>query len=321
MGQFKPMPKEATTEPSVELKLKKGGRAKHMAEGGESRAEHKAEMAKMGKIERELKAHEAKRASKGHAGLKKGGNVHHKAGGGALPMAIEKRSAMSARPVPAVAPARRVMVPRVATPRGMVGLMAEGGEVDQSHRIGREGKPHSKTKTVTGNIELSGYKSGGTIKKVVEHGMVQNRAGGGSIKPFENTKMVGVTGHKGGSKTGDIERSPFKKGGHAHKKHHYAAGGHVTSDYRGADTTKVVEASGHRGGNVTGGVEGSGYKHGGHVSHQHSSMKHHSDHGHKSMQMCMGGETHGHKAFKAHAHGGKVHGGKVAHKAKGGKCW
>ena len=25
MGQFKPMPKMATTEPSVELKLKKGG--------------------------------------------------------------------------------------------------------------------------------------------------------------------------------------------------------------------------------------------------------------------------------------------------------
>ena len=35
MGQFKPMPKMETTEPSVELKLKKGGRAgKKMAMGG-----------------------------------------------------------------------------------------------------------------------------------------------------------------------------------------------------------------------------------------------------------------------------------------------
>ena len=33
MGQFKPVPKMKTTEPSVELKLKKGGRAK-MMDGG-----------------------------------------------------------------------------------------------------------------------------------------------------------------------------------------------------------------------------------------------------------------------------------------------
>ena len=34
MGQYKPMPKMFTTEPSVELKLKKGGRAKKMMDGG-----------------------------------------------------------------------------------------------------------------------------------------------------------------------------------------------------------------------------------------------------------------------------------------------
>lgn len=122
MGQFKPMVKMETTEPSVELKLKKGGAVKKanggalmsaipstrptgdigvprggmpmaarpgkpsmaarraamagrpmMAEGGETKAEHKAEMKKMGKVERELKAHEAKPASKAHKGLKTGG--------------------------------------------------------------------------------------------------------------------------------------------------------------------------------------------------------------------------------------------------------
>lgn len=42
-------------------------------EGGETKAEHKAEMKKMSKVEHELKAHESKPASKAHKGLKVGG--------------------------------------------------------------------------------------------------------------------------------------------------------------------------------------------------------------------------------------------------------
>ena len=153
MGQFKPMVKMETTEPSVELKLKKGGhvnmkkggkaeaghkkmamgggamdmmsgtpaligrpavnapvrapmkpsmssRRKAMmpkkpaapmamppmkkggkAEGGESKATHKAEMSKMKGLEKELKSHESKPASKGHKGLKTGGVALGNAGG------------------------------------------------------------------------------------------------------------------------------------------------------------------------------------------------------------------------------------------------
>ena len=153
MGQFKPMVKMMTTEPSVELKLKKGGSVKSTtkmktgdtgtghkkmadggsamgalmgapalvgrpavnapvrtpgkpsmsarrkamaakpsalttpmkkggkAEGGESKAEHKSEMAKFGKIEKELKSHEGKPASKAHKGLKTGGVALGNAGG------------------------------------------------------------------------------------------------------------------------------------------------------------------------------------------------------------------------------------------------
>lgn len=134
MGQFKPMVKMMTTEPSVELKLKKGGSVKKMTKmkhggesdhkemanggsamgaimgtpalvgrpavnapvrtpgkpsmaarrkamaarpamkkGGESEKEHKAEMSKMKGLEKELKSHESKPASKGHKGLKSGG--------------------------------------------------------------------------------------------------------------------------------------------------------------------------------------------------------------------------------------------------------
>ena len=155
MGQFKPMVKMMTTEPSVELKLKKGGhvsmkkggksesghkkmadgggamgalagtpaligrpavnasvrapgkpsmaaRRKAMApkmpignpsmpsttpmkkggkaEGGESSAMHKAEMSKMKGLEKELKSHESKPASKGHKGLKTGGVANGQGG-------------------------------------------------------------------------------------------------------------------------------------------------------------------------------------------------------------------------------------------------
>jgi len=141
MGQFKPMVKMETTEPSVELKLAKGGavkmkkggsttKAKKMAmgggamdmmsgtpalvgrpavnapvrspmkpsmasrrkammakkpmapsmpamptmkKGGESKKTHMAEMSKMKGLEKELKSHESKPASKGHKGLKTGG--------------------------------------------------------------------------------------------------------------------------------------------------------------------------------------------------------------------------------------------------------
>lgn len=124
MGQFKPMVKMMTTEPSIELKLKKGGSVKKadggmmgapmatpmasamparggmmpvarpkrpsmaarraammgmkgmggaMKEGGESKATHKAEMTKMKGLEKELKSHESKPASKGHKGLATGG--------------------------------------------------------------------------------------------------------------------------------------------------------------------------------------------------------------------------------------------------------
>ena len=110
MGQYKAMPKMKTTEPSVELKLKKGGKVKMQMGGAlpaspaapavmparrrmarpavapmarammrknggemETPSMHKAEMKKMGKVEKELKQHESKPASKAHKGLKNGG--------------------------------------------------------------------------------------------------------------------------------------------------------------------------------------------------------------------------------------------------------
>lgn len=115
MGQFKPMPKMATTEPSVELKLKKGGTVKKaiggsmsagaipavIAKGGRKPVprQARASMAGMpalakptaaptgglplkkgGDASKALKEHAAKPASKAHKGLKTGGVVNGQGG-------------------------------------------------------------------------------------------------------------------------------------------------------------------------------------------------------------------------------------------------
>ena len=77
MGQYKPMPKMKTTEPSVELKLKKGGRVK-MAEGGKSDMSQDKAM-----IKKAMKQHDAQE-HKGGKGttlkLRHGGMSAPKAG-------------------------------------------------------------------------------------------------------------------------------------------------------------------------------------------------------------------------------------------------
>ena len=88
MGQLKTEPKMKTTEPSVEKKMKSGGKAMGGSmgrpmirkEGGESKAEHAKEMHKLDKLEGEMKSHESKAASKAHKGLKTGGVANAQGG-------------------------------------------------------------------------------------------------------------------------------------------------------------------------------------------------------------------------------------------------
>lgn len=221
MGQFKPMVKMMTTEPTVELKLKKGGHVKNpkmkaedngtgykkmadggtmgmlsstpalvgrpavnapvrapgkpsmaarrkamrpsplaarapmaapmkkggmscMAEGGESPTMHKAEMTKMKGLEKELKSHESKPASKGHKGLATGGVVMgqggYKTGGVA---------------------------------KGNAGGYAKGGGIEGNV----SGTPAGVTGTKTGSVKLGnagGFQKGGAAKKFADGGAVQD---------------------------------------------------------------------------------------------------------------------------------------------------
>ena len=209
MGQFKPMVKMMTTEPTVELKLKKGGSVKKadggmmampsamsatparggmmpvarpkrptmaarraammgmkgmggMKEGGESKGMHKAEMTKMKGLEKELKSHESKPASKGHKGLATGG------------------IAKSTKP----------------------GGYATGGVVNGQ----------------------GGYKKGGAIAK---DGIINTEGQGGK---YRDTKMVTAHPDNNSAPTGEVKLGNgggYKKGG-ATKKH-YATGGAVNN--------------------------------------------------------------------------------------------
>jgi len=204
MGQFKPMVKMMTTEPTVELKLKKGGSVKKadggmmgapmvssmparggmmpvarpkrpsmaarraamagatMKDGGESKATHKAEMSKMKGLEKELKSHESKPASKGHKGLATGGVLK------------------STKP----------------------GNYATGGVVNGQ----------------------GGFKKGGAIAK---SGIINTEGQGGE---YRNTKMDTANPDNNSAPTGDVKLGNgggYKKGG-ATKKH-YATGGAVNN--------------------------------------------------------------------------------------------
>ena len=239
MGQFKPMVKMETTEPSVELKLKKGGcvtSAKKMmnggvmgalsqapapgarggmapaarpampsiasrrramagrpmaarpmmAEGGESKAVHKAEMSKMKGLEKELKSHESKPASKGHKGLKTGGVMKSPKPGNYATGGVVNGQ----------------------------GGYKKGGAIAKSGIIKSEkGETMMHTAKVdtnsapTGGVKLGnagGYKKGGSAKKAFATGGAVNNSGHAVAMPKKPaSKAV----------SNDRQSGTFKKGG------------------------------------------------------------------------------------------------------------
>jgi len=314
-------PKEDTTEPTAdEAKMKRGGKVMHKAMGGSA---HKAEMKEMHKIEKELKHHESEKASKAHHGLKHGGKVMRKAVGGAIEAAEKEMPHGKPKAL------AKLSMP---TQKGK-----EMNDADSSHRLGREGMPHSSSKGMTGGVEGPGYKRGGKVHhkadggvikgvrgsepkptKVVIDRMVQNKAKGGSIAPFENNPHEAKQAKGFNTKTSGVEGSGYKHGG---KVLHKKDGGSITK-YE-SDMTGFTA---HKGGKKTGEIKEApaGYKHGGrvhhkaeggHMEHHKHSAKHHDDHGHKHMHAAGHHESHGHMHSKMHEHGGavakKAHGGGV----------
>jgi len=247
MGQFKPMVKMETTEPSVELKLKKGGKVAKKADGGMMGSPMSA--------------------------------------AGAMPPAMPARGGMpmAGSPMkPSLAMRRRAMrgMPAGAGPAGPVGGaasmqpampmsappmkkggMAKGGESKSTHMAemskmkglakelnSHENKPASKGHKglATGGVVngQGGYKKGGKVKMakggVAGDGIINTEGQGGAYrdtmmhtsKPDHSPAKTGGVkmGNGGGYATGGVTKSNaggYKKGGSTKKA--YAAGGTVNS--------------------------------------------------------------------------------------------
>lgn len=277
MGQFKPMVKMMTTEPSVELKLKKGGSVKKadggmmampsdmpmparggmmpvarpkrptmaarraamlgmkgmqggMKEGGESKATHKAEMSKMKGLEKELKSHEGKPASKGHKGLATGGVLKStKPGNYATGGVVNGQGGYKKG--------------------GIINTENQGGEYRNTKMD--TAKPDNNS-APTGDVKLGnagGYKKGGATKKHFATGGAVNNSGHAVAMPAKkpsapvsNDRQSG-TFKKGGSVTPaqKKEQSAFKaenatamKQAKAQSNLKYQDGGKVTDLSKGA---------------------------------------------------------------------------------------
>jgi hypothetical protein len=251
MGQFKPMVKMMTTEPSVELKLKKGGAVKKpvakadggamraaapagrmssmsvaaanagkapakpsmasrraamrqlapsgpmMKEGGESKAEHKAEMKTMAETSKKLKEHAAMPASKAHKGLKTGGVVMGQGGfkeGGSVADSVRGAEAYKNTKMHTAEYTGKTSGKTGEVKLGNAGGYKHGGKAVAKKAMGGScyakgggvynnvstSKPGA-TNTTTGEVKLGnagGYKKGGAPKKFAEGGSVKVARGG-----------------------------------------------------------------------------------------------------------------------------------------------
>ena len=230
MGQFKPMVKMMTTEPSVELKLAKGGHV-NMKKGGKAESGHK------------------KMAGGGMSAM---GAL---AGTPALIGRPAVNAPVSAPGKPSMAMRRKAMMARPTTPSGPAvpaPAMKEGGKSDmaqdkamikkafkqhdmQEHKGGKgtELKLKKGGKYATGGVTngQGGYAKGGIINTEGQGGKYRDTLMHTAKADHSPAKTGGVKdGNGGGYKTGGVAKSNaggFKKGG-ATKKH-FATGGTVDS--------------------------------------------------------------------------------------------
>jgi len=240
MGQFKPMVKMETTEPTVELKLKKGGAVK-MKKGGSTT---KAKKMAMGGGAMDMMA--------GTPALLGRPAVNAPVRTPMKPSMAMRRKAMMAKP--ATTPSG----PSMGMPAMKKGGKAEGGKSDmaqdkamikkafkqhdmQEHKGGKGTSLKLKKggKMATGGVVngQGGYKDGGLAK----NGIINTENQGGAYrdtmmhtaKPDNSPAKTGgvKNGNGGGYKTGGVTKSNaggYKMGGKTSKKA-YATGGTVNT--------------------------------------------------------------------------------------------
>lgn len=246
MGQFKPMVKMFTDEPSVILKLKKGGKVHHKgmkhdehghksmheASGGMMHGAHHAFEAEHGKAPKKPSMSDRRKAMNPNQ-YKKGGEVKHKLVGGAMPMGAPQ--GMPAVPQAMARPAIAAMDPRArmaraAMVRKALTGMKKGGHMGMEKHIEKLEKElhHHESMPMDKAHKMHHKASGGAIDRDETKTTIE-----GNAKKFEKTMVVDGSKHDKHHGTGEIhEGKPagFKHGGKMHKMHHKATGGSIPSD-------------------------------------------------------------------------------------------
>jgi hypothetical protein len=262
MGQFKPMVKMMTTEPSVILKLKKGGKVEHKADGGfmpmqsgmastmparggmapaaspmrpSMAARRRAMnpnllMKKGGKadcetVEKELKEHEGKSASKAHKGYKNGGLAKsgiimsktgktkmvtgdkHDSAKGTTGVIEGKPAGYKTGGVINGKPAGYKMGGKVP---GLTGKTVEGNEGKFTNNNVNDGDKFDPAHGTTGvrNGNAGGYKKGGSTKKAY--------ATGGTVDTGKSVAMPKKPVSR--PVANSLQSGTFKKGGKVDRK-------------------------------------------------------------------------------------------------------
>ena len=296
-----------TDEPSVSLKLKKGGKVHvkhhkeehghkgmHHAAGGMMHGAHHAFDAEHGKSPKKPSMHERMKAM--NPNFKKGGKVAHKVMGGGMPMGAQ--APMGGAPMaPMGAPALAQMAPNARAQRAMMVRkaltgMKKGGSADHKHIEKLEKELHHHEKLDMKHAHPMKKASGGAIDKAETRTTIEKGA-----KKFEKTKVNDGEHHDKHHGTGDIKEGKpagYRHGGHAKK--HKATGGAIP-----ADTHESKNMGKTKFGGTIEDNEGSYLE-----TEMHSAKRDHA-HGTGGVAMANAG------GFK---HGGKAH--KMHHKASGG---
>jgi hypothetical protein len=193
MGQFKPMVKMYTDEPSVILKLKKGGKVHHKAHKEHHEEHH------------------------GHKPMHLAHGGHH-----------EAAEHGKAPKKPSMAERRRAMNPNMYAKGGKVEKEIKHEE-HEIKKLDKELKKHEHAKHAHG-LKHGGKAhkaSGGAIDKAETRTTIE-----GNAKKYEHTKMHDGAKHDKHHGTKDIKEGKpagYKHGGHA-MKHHKATGGAIPAD-------------------------------------------------------------------------------------------
>jgi hypothetical protein len=228
MSEFKSMVKMYTDEPTVSLKLKKGGKVKakhhkeheehghknmqHHAMGGM----HSAFESEHGKAPKKPSMMDRMKAMNPNL-YKKGGKVAHKVMGGAMPMTGGMNPGAVPTPmgrtgVAAMAPAQRAA--RAAMVRKALTGMKKGGDVDHKMIEKLEKELHHHESLSMHKAHPQKKASGGAIDHDETRTTIEKGA-----KKFEKTKMD--TAHKDRARgTGEIHddrAGGYKHGGKVHK--------------------------------------------------------------------------------------------------------